>query len=233
MGTVAIIPARGGSKRLPRKNVLPFLGRPMLAHPVDAARASGEFDAVIVSTEDSEIADAAHQAGAEVMARPASLADDKAGVVDVCLHVLDMLRAEGRPTETFCCIYATAVFITAQDLNHSHQMMAQMRADFVMGVSRYPIHPFKAMKTGNDGFLLPLWPEQATLKGQQLPALVASNGTFYWARTEAFERTRLFYGPALAGYEIPTERAVDMDTHDDYQNALRLARIVDGAEGGR
>src|SRR5687768_12205675 len=110
---IAIIPARGGSKRIPRKNVRPFCGRPMIAWPIAAATASGLFDHILVSTEDAEIADVARQAGAEVpFTRPVELADDHSGTTDVVLHALSWAIEAGWPVEAACCIYATAAFVS-------------------------------------------------------------------------------------------------------------------------
>jgi len=196
----------------------------MLSYPVAAAQKSGLFDAVIVSTEDEEIARIAEAEGADVFERPRNIATDKAGVVDVCLHALDIMQARGFDPEFFCCIYATAVFLMPEDLIQSHAMLTRpSQADFVMGVSEYPIHPYKAMRENEDGFLIPHWPEEILKKGQAFPRFLASNGTLYWARTDVFERTKLFYGENLRGYEVPPDRAIDIDTPGDYERACKRA----------
>lgn len=231
MRAVAIIPARGGSKRLPRKNILPLGGRPMIAHPISLVRESGLFERVVVSTEDTEIAEIAKEFGAEVFERSDELATDKATVVQVCLDVLQRLEQEGTELDAFCCLYATAAFLTSQDLQDSRgRLFGLPKADYVMGVSEYPIHPFKALHS-EDGYLKAVWPESAQLKSQEYPAMCASNGTFYWARAGAFSQEQSFYGQRLVGYELPPERAVDIDTPEDYDWACRLAAVSELVQG--
>lgn len=231
MKPLAIIPARGGSKRLPRKNVLEVGGRPMLAWPVAAARESGLFERVVVSTDDAEIAAAAGAAGAEVHERDPALGEDRATVAQVCTAVLASLGASGGPPDTFCCLYATALFVEASDLAASQALLDEPpAADFVMGVSTFSPHPVQAL-VESDGFLRSMWPEYAELQSQQYPDLVASNGTLYWARTAAFLAAGGFYGERLRGYRMPRERAVDIDTPADLALARRLlATAPDGRD---
>ena len=226
MRRIAIIPARGGSKRLPRKNVLPFMGRPMLAHPVHACLDSGLFDRVIVSTEDEEIAAVAQAAGAEVLHRDSNLATDHAGVAKVCADTLHRLSRTGFEPVIFCCLYATAVFVTSDDLHHSLALMeAPPEVDGIMGVSLYNLQPHVALREDN-GFLSPMWPELINHKSQEMPRLVASNGTLYWLRTAAFRVSQTFYLRRLRGYEMPRHRVIDIDTDEDYRMALLLAETA-------
>ena len=226
MKRIAIIPARGGSKRLPRKNVLPILGKPMLAYPIQAAQQSEMFDRIIVSTEDEEIEQAALEAGAEVFQRPEALAQDRARVVEVCKHVLDVLNSQNEQPEFFCCIYATAVFVTPEDLRNSFQLFNQEpHPDVVMGVSEFNLHPVQALEE-KDGFLAPKWPEYLDIQSQFHPQLVASNGTLYWARTNYFEQNPSFYCSRLKGYPIPKRRAIDLDTQEDLDFACLIAEKI-------
>ena len=219
---LAIVPARSGSKRLPRKNILPVLGHPILSYPITEAFKSALFQEVIVSTEDEEIAQIARQASARVLERPEKLAQDRATVVQVCLHVLQVLERENPLPEYFCCIYATALFVTSEDIQQSFQLLkSEPEADFVMGVSKFNLQPVQAL-VEKEGFLRPMWPEYLGIQSQFQPKLVASNGTIYWARTEAFLERKSFYGRKLRGYVIPRIRAVDIDTPED----LRIAQIL-------
>ncbi len=127
MRSVAIIPARGGSKRLPRKNILSIEGRPMLTYPVSAALESGTFDDVVVSTEDEEISGIARAAGARVLERPEELAEDRAKVAQVCLHALNELEKEGAPIDKFCCVYATAIFLAREPFARSCPVRSHRR----------------------------------------------------------------------------------------------------------
>ncbi len=226
MRVVAVIPARGGSKRLPGKNILPVLGNPMLFYPVQAALESALFDQVIVSTEDPDIGLAALQAGARVMDRPAALAGDGTGVADVCRQVLETLADEGVRPVRFCCVYATAVFITPEDLRASLQIMERFpETDVVMGVSRFNLNPSQALIVSSDGRLMPQWPDDCVRQSQGHPRRVASNGTLYWADTRYFLKSRTFYADILRGWEIPRLRAPDLNTPEDYEEVLTLAPL--------
>jgi len=222
MTKVAIIPARGGSKRLPRKNILPVLGKPILFYPVTTSLKSGLFDQVIVSTEDSEIKEAAKNAGARVMDRPVELAQDRASVVQVCLNVLDELFKEGIQPKYFCCIYATAIFITPEDLKESFLLMTKNpETSIVMGVSEFNLQPVQALED-KDGYLRLKWLEYKELQSQFQPQLVASNGTLYWGVTSSFLESKSFYLKKLKGYKIPWIKAIDLDTPED----LRIAQMI-------
>jgi pseudaminic acid cytidylyltransferase len=219
--TVAIIPARGGSKRLPRKNVLPILGKPILSYPIKAALESKLFESIIVSTEDEEIASVARAFGAQVIERPAELAGDRATVVEVCLHVLEVLGHENRYPKRFCCIYATALFISPNQIRESFRLLdTEPEAEFVMGVSEFNLYPVQAL-IETDGYLKPMWPKYHAAQSQFHPQLVASNGTLYWARVPAFQDAQSFYGKRLKGYFIPKIRSVDIDTPED----LKIAKM--------
>lgn len=223
MSSVAIIPARGGSKRLPRKNILPIQGRPMIAYPIQAAVECGLFEQVLVSTEDEEIALEASKYGAKVIHRPQHLAEDRATVAQVCVDVLENLMKENSHFDSFCCIYATAVFIEANDIIDSYKILFESpTADCVMGVSKYNLHPVQALKKEKN-YLKYNWPEYANTQSQFFPEFVASNGTLYWAQIATFLQKKTFYVERLKGYEIPWSRAVDINTKDDYELLSILA----------
>jgi len=222
--TVAIIPARGGSKRLPRKNILPILGKPLIEFPIAAAIKCGLFTSVIVSTEDDEIAQIARSAGSQVIMRPHELCDDRSTVVQVCTHVLNSLEKIDQIPDHFCCIYATAIFLTHDDLRESFDLLKQKpEADFVMGVSEFNFQPVQALEQEN-GYLALKWAEYKDVQSQFQPKLVASNGTLYWARSSVFLNIKSFYGNRLKGYNIPQLRVVDIDTKQDFKMAEILAR---------
>jgi len=228
MTRVAIVPARGGSKRLPRKNILEIMGKPMLSYPIAAALDSGLFSSVIVSTEDDEISNIAESSGARVVKRPEPLAGDRATVVQVCLHVLSVLQQERRSPDVFCCIYSTAVFITAEDLVASVRLMDEDPvADVVMGVSEYNLSPLQALEL-EKGYLKPRWPDYYSFQSQFHPKLVASAGMIYWANASLFKREETFYTRRLKGYNFSRLHAVDIDTPDDLETARLLAPLIVG-----
>ena len=218
MATAALIPARGGSKRLPRKNILDLGGKPMLAYPIQAALTSGLFDQVYVSTEDAEIAEVAERHGAAIIKRPAELAADRSTVVDVCVHALETFP----PIDLLCCIYATAVLLKPESIVAGYRIMRdQVDTDFVMGVSEYEHPPVQALKEGEGGYLSYMWPEWKGVQSQFHPRLSVSNGAVYWARRQALLKQRTFYGKRLKGLHIPAAQVSDIDTQQDLDE-LRL-----------
>ncbi len=191
---------------------------PLIAHAIGTARDSGLFEHVFVSTEDAEIADVARKYGAEVIARPAEIAQDRSTVVQVCLHAL----AAVPDIQILCCIYATAVFLKSSTLLSScEQLIGDSDADFVMGVSEYEHHPVQALKADSQGNLSYMWPEWRGIQSQQYPNLVVSNGSFYWARREALIREKTFYGQRLKGFVIPPEQVSDIDTPHDLDRIIQ------------
>lgn len=220
---LGIVPARGGSKRLPRKNIIDFLGRPILAYTIDAARDSGCFDRLVVSTDDDEIADIARSCGALVDRRPAALATDEAGLVDVCLDLLDREASEGRSWPAFACLYATAPLRNAADIRATLALLEADGCDFSMAVTGYERYPHQALTFGPGGRLEAMWPDLVALRSTALPPLRGGNGSTYAARTEAFRRHRTFYGPGLRGHDMPSERSIDIDTRWDLDLAVWTA----------
>jgi CMP-N-acetylneuraminic acid synthetase len=219
MPRAVLIPARGGSKRLPRKNILEVGGLPMLAHPIACARASGLFEHILVSTEDAEIAEAARAQGAEVIDRPAEIAGDRATVAQVCLHALEAVPE----IERLCCIYATAILLRPETLRAGHDLLdAAPQADFIMGVSEYEHPPVQALKADEQGYLSYMWPEWRGVQSQFQPRLVVSNGSFYWARADALRAEKTFYGRRLKGCVVPADQVADIDTPADLERARRL-----------
>jgi len=223
---LAIIPARGGSKRLPRKNIAPLDGRPLIFYPIAAALQSGLFHAVVVSTEDAEIAAVARRAGAAVIARPPELATDEIHEFAACTHVLDTLAEKDSDPFAFCIIYPTAAFFLPDDLVRSCRMLeGPPEADVVMAVTGYPIHPYKAMKESESGYLELMFPVEARQRSQSYPELVASCGAFYWLRTAQFRKDPSYFPRRLVGYELAPDRAVDIDTPDDLAWAEKVMRL--------
>lgn len=224
MNAVAIIPARGGSKRLPRKNVLDFLGRPIIAYTIEAARASGCFERVVVSTEDEEIAIISERFGAYVHRRPATLTTDSATVVQVCLEFLDSEAQAGRNWQVMGCLYATAPLRNAEDIHATVALLKSPHCAFAMAVTRYNISPYEAMKIGPDNSLTPMWPELSEYRPSELPPLRVDNGSTYAVDIASFREQRTFCGRSLRGYEMPMSRSIDIDTREDFDLALWQAQ---------
>ena len=227
MSTVAVIPARGGSKRIPGKNLKPFAGKPMLQWSIDAARDSGLFDRIAVSTDDEAIAAAARDGGAEVpFTRPAELSDDHAGLVPVMRHALDALQAaDGDPA---CCILATAPFVRAEDLREGHRLMLETGAPFVVPVTTFPFPVQRALRIDGEGRLEPVHPEHVEARSQDLEERVHDTGQFYWGRAGAWRAEAHPVTAQAAPLRLPRHRVQDIDTPEDWERAERLFQGAGG-----
>ncbi len=220
---LAVIPARGGSKRLKRKNILPFMDKPMMTHTIASAGQSGLFKRVLVSTEDAEISMIALEYGAEVVMRPHSLAGDSARVVDVCAHVLESESLSGRYYDIMVCLYATAPLRRAEDIRAVSAMIEPGVCDFAMAITRFRQPPHQALKMDHKGFLAPMWPDLVDLKSQEVPEMFVDNGSTYAVTVKAFLEHMTFYGPNLRGHEMPFHNSVDIDTSEDLTLAQYFA----------
>ncbi|MEM1165586.1 MAG: acylneuraminate cytidylyltransferase family protein [Planctomycetota bacterium] len=223
---LCIIPARGGSKRLPRKNIAPLGGRPMLAWTIDAAIDSEVFDEVHVSSDDDEILDVAATCGARPrFQRPDNLGGDRVGVVDVCLATLDVYeRDHGMRFDELGVMLATAPLRTEDDVRSAAARFAERGdAEFLMAVTRYSNSPLTALREEPNGRLVSHWGrEMFTTKRQDTPSLWVDCGAIYLCEVDAFRRERIFYGEKLIGHLMPPERAIDVDEPFD----LKIAELL-------
>lgn len=224
---LAIIPARGGSKRLPRKNVIEFRGKPMIAHTVESALASATFEKIIVSSDDDEILAVAQAYDVETMKRGMALSDDEARVVDVCLDTLDTLEDRGERFDVFACLYATAPLRSADDISATVNLIEPESCEFAMAVTAYPFPPHQALKRERGGALRPMWPELVNRRASDIGELVVDNGSTYACAVTAFRTARSFYGPGLRGHVMDAMRSVDIDTADDLALASFYADRLD------
>lgn len=229
MRSLAIIPARGGSKRLPRKNVLSFLGKPMLVWAAEAAKDSAVFDRILISTEDEQIASTGQRYGFEVSLRDASLATDQATCAQVCLDLLETLEREGETYDALCCLYATAPLRTAGDIVNTMRLLGtadENEADFAVAVTGYSHSPYQMLIPDSQEFLDVAMPFVAYKKSQALPVPVIGNGSTYAARVSAFKIYKRFSGPRMRGYVMPKIRSIDIDTAEDFEMALFAAQYL-------
>lgn len=226
MSIIAIITARGGSKRIPKKNIKEFMGRPMLAYAVDAAKGSGIFDEIMVSTDDGEIAETARKCGASVpFMRSERTSSDYAITYDVLEEVLEEYRKLGREFDGLCCIYPCVPFLKAVSLRDAYGLMKSKGANAVMPVCRYPVPVEWAMRM-NGGVLAADDVEKQKIRSQDLQPAWFDAGMFYFYRTETFlkERTTLF--PDTLGYAIDESECQDIDTPEDWKMAEMKYRIL-------
>lgn len=223
--SVCIIPARGGSKRIPRKNVALFHGRPMIGWSIAAAFASELFAQVVVSTDDPEIAAIARAEGAEVpFTRPAALADDHTPTAPVIAHAIAAL---GLPEETpVCCLYATAPMVRADDLRAGHARLARAGVQFVMAITSFPFPVQRALRHDPaTGHVAMIYPEHRNTRSQDLKEAWHDAGQFYWARARHWTTGELF-GPGAVGLPLPRHRVQDIDTPEDWARAEALFALT-------
>lgn len=225
--TVAILPARGGSKRIPRKNVRPFAGRPAIGWPIAAAQASGLFDRIVVSTDDPEIAETARDLGAETpFLRDATLSDDYTGTTDVIRDAVTRLGLEAG--DAVCCIYPTAFFLLPEDLQTGRGYLAE-GATWVLALGEYRTPIDRAYRmTGTDGTIAARDPSKMPLRSQDLEPAYFDAGQFYWAHAATWADPKARVWDGARGVILPAERCLDIDTWEDWHQAERLLTLREG-----
>lgn len=225
---IAIIPARGGSKRIPRKNIKEFCGKPMIAYAINAAKASGLFDHIVVSTDDEEIAKIAKALGAETpFERPTELANDFTATVPVIAHAIEVCRNLGWTFDYVCCIYPSVPFIQIDDLRGAFASLTSSDADYSFPVTEYPSAIQRALKLLSNGKMQPFYPEFQLIRTQDLESAYYDAGQFYWGKVDAWLTNPKVHSSSL-GYTIPNWRVVDIDTSDDWVRAEMLAPAIMG-----
>lgn len=222
--SVCVIPARGGSKRIPRKNIRPFHGRPMIGWSIAAARDAGVFDRIVVSTDDAEIAEVARQQGAEVpFLRPAELSGDHAATVPVIAHAVAALGlAADAPV---CCLYATAPLVQPADLVAALDLL-QPSVTYVMAVTTFPYPIQRALRRDAQGGVTMMAPEHMTTRSQDLEEAWHDAGQFYWARAETWATAAAVFAPGARGLPLPRHRVQDIDTPEDWARAEALFAVL-------
>lgn len=227
--SIAIIPARGGSKRIPRKNIKQFGGKPVIAFAIAAAQESGLFEHVIVSTEDAEIAAIARDCGAETpFVRPVELADDYTSTATVIAHDIGACENLGLVSAYVCCIYPAVPFIRPEDLRETFSLLKRSMADYCFPVTAFPSLIQRALKRQSDGKMLPLYPENESMRTQDLEPAYYDAGQFYWGTTSAWLTNPNIHRSGI-GYVIPNWRVADIDTPDDWLRAEALYKVLLGA----
>lgn len=224
---LAVIPARGGSKRIPRKNIKPFGGKPMIEWSIQAAHNSGVFDRIIVSTDDAEIAAIARACGADVpFERPAKLSDDHTGTIPVVTHAIDWHQAHGHEPCQVCCIYATAPFIQAEDIRLGAETLIQSGADFAFSVTSFAFPIQRAIRLRPDGRVEMFDTVQFQTRSQDLPEAYHDAAQFYWGTKSAWQSGVPIFGPGSVPVILPRYRVQDIDTPEDWEQAEALMRAI-------
>jgi|GEM_PF-77300 len=237
---LCMIPARGGSKRIPRKNIKPFLGKPIIAYSIEAALASECFDKVIVSTDDQEIADVARQYGAEVpFLRPGELSDDHAGTVPVIVHAIEWYQAQGISVSQICCLYSTAPFVTGTRLAEAFEQLQRNGADYCFSVTEFDYPIQRALRVTGAERIEMFDADQFNNRSQDLEPAFHDAGQFYWGQAEAFLAGKAVFSEAASPYRLPGYLVQDIDTPNDwiraelmYQGLLASGQLPKSSQGG-
>jgi N-acylneuraminate cytidylyltransferase len=224
---IAVIPARGGSKRIPRKNIKLFCGKPMIAWSIEAAILSKCFDRIVVSTDDAEIADVAKACGCEVpFIRPAELADDYVGTIPVVAHAVEWVERHWGAVDFACCIYATAPFILPQDLRNGFDALRQTSAEYAFAVTTYAFPIQRAIRVRSDNRVEMYQPEFYGTRSQDLEEAFHDAGQFYWGRAGAWLTGLPLFSSNAVSVHLPRFRVQDIDTFDDWTQAELIFNLL-------
>lgn len=230
MHNLCIIPARGGSKRIPRKNVKEFLGKPIIAYSIEAAIKSGLFDDVMVSTDDQEIATIAKQYGASVpFMRSAETANDFATTNDVLEEVLSEYQKLGKEFDAMCCIYATAPLISAQDVKDAYARLTHSDFTWVYPVVQFSYPIWRCLDVAEDGSMKRHWPEFERSRSQDLPKEYHDTGTFYWYKLNG----NAIQTDKIGAIIVSEECVQDIDTETDWKLAEMKYMLLHNSEDKR
>lgn len=227
---LAVIPARGGSKRIPRKNIKEFCGKPMIAWSIEVAQQSGCFDQIIVSTDDSEIAEVALALGVSVpFMRPPELANDFAGTTPVIKHAVQWFLDHAAATELMiptevCCIYATAPFLETTDLQNGLAQLVARKADYAFSVTSYVFPIQRAIKITSEQRVSMFQPEHFNARSQDLEEAYHDAGQFYWGTSDAWLNEKIIFRADSIPIILPRYRVQDIDTSEDWIRAEMMFR---------
>lgn len=225
---IAVIPARGGSKRIPNKNIRNFCGKPIIAYSISAAKQTGIFDKIIVSTDSEKIADVSREYGAEIpFMRPPELADDFSGTDSVVLHALEwMIKQTGCQASYVCCIYATAPFVRPEFLLKGLEMLTKEKASAVFSVTTFSYPILRALKVAKTGRMEMFWPEYRLSRSQDLSEAYHDAGQFYWADAKSFLEEKSFFSKNALPFILPRYLVQDIDTPEDWERAELMLKTL-------
>lgn len=226
---ICIIPARGGSKRIPRKNTKMFAGKPMIAWSIETAKDSKLFDLIIVTTDDEEIAEVATQWGAEIpFIRPPELSDDHAATTEVVAHATQWVLGQGWPVTAVCCIYATAPFVQVGDLKQGLDLLESGDWEYTFSATDYAAPIFRSFKQTSNGGIEMFYPEHFLTRSQDLPITLHDAGQFYWGKPSAWLEGKRVFDKYSIPVIIPRWRVQDIDTKDDWLRAELMFHAFEG-----
>lgn len=223
---LCIIPARGGSKRIPRKNIKDFLGKPIISYSIEAALKSGIFDEVMVSTDEEEIAEVSKSFGAEVpFLRSSKNSNDQSGISDVILEVLRNYEKQKKSYTKICCLLATAPFVTPEILINAEVLMNKGHCSAVFTIQEFAYPYQRGLIQSDEGELVMKWPEYLNSRSQDLEKLYHDAGQFYMSKTESFKKHENFFISGSKGILLTDLDARDIDTDADWEIAEKLFKL--------
>jgi N-acylneuraminate cytidylyltransferase len=222
-----VIPARGGSKRIPRKNIKIFCGQSMIGYSIKAALDSQCFDEVIVSTNDPEIAEVAKSFGASVpFMRPDELANDYTTTMPVIQHAIEWFDGLGQPPSEVCWLYATAPFVDADDIKKAYEKMKEEQADYCFAITSFAFPIQRAIKITPENRIEMFYPEYFTARSQDLEESYHDAGQFYWGQSEAFKQKKSLFSESSTAYILPRYLVQDIDTMEDWKRAELMYQML-------
>ena len=224
---ICIIPARGGSKRIPRKNIKDFLGKPIIAYSIEAAIKSNCFDQILVSTDDDEIAEIAKKYGAKVpFIRPVKLSNDYSNTLPVIRHAIEWFDDQNQLLSEVCCLYATAPFVQADTINKAYKQMKQKQADYCFTVTSFAFPIQRAVRLTTENRIEMFYPEQLEIRSQDLEESYHDAGQFYWGKAEAFKQEKPLFSKSATPYILPRHLVQDIDTPEDWRRAELMYQVL-------
>ncbi len=224
---ICVIPARGGSKRILRKNIKDFLGKPIIAYSIEVALKSNCFDKVIVSTDDDEIAVIAKKYGAKVpFIRPNELSNDYAGTIPVIKHAIEWLEENNNTIDNVCCLYATAPFIQSKTIFKAYQQLKDSSADYCFSVTSFAFPIQRAIKIVQDDKVDMFYPEHLNTRSQDLEEAYHDAGQFYWGKAQAFKDGLSIFSEVSSPYILPRYLVQDIDSTEDWIRAEAMYKVL-------
>ena len=224
---IAIIPARGGSKRIPNKNIKLFAGKPIISYSIKAAQETNLFDRIIVSTDSGEIAEVAKTCGAEIpFIRPAELSDDFTATVPVLLHALNWLNAHESASDYFCCVYATAPFVQPEYIIKGFKLLKERNATTAFSVTTFSYPIYRALKIDDENRIKMIWPEYDNFRSNDLPKTYHDAGQFYWGKTKQFLKEKKLFSSDSVPVILPRYLVQDIDAPEDWETAEKMYSVL-------
>jgi pseudaminic acid cytidylyltransferase len=224
---IAVIPARGGSKRIPRKNIKLFCGKPIIAWAIETAQTSKLFDQIIVSTDDDEIRDIAISYGAEVpFIRPKDLSDDYSGTTEVITHAVQWIQTNNLSPEAVCCIYATNPFLQADEIKEGLEKLRTNRYSYVISATEFAAPIYRSFTDNNKDGVEMVFPQHFYSRSQDLPPTFHDAGQFYWAKPSTWLNKERIFSDKTGLIKLPRWRVQDIDTLEDWKRAEVIYQLI-------